>query len=948
MHPRLVKVSKARLRGLWRLAMGLSLILLLATADSVVAQQTGTVTGAVTNATTGRGIPSAQISLVGTDLGGLSTASGRYLLLNIPVGTYTVRAEIIGYQTQEMQVTVGAGTAATADFALSEEAISMDELVVTGTAGASRRREIGNSVATVNMRQLSEVKAATNVSDLLQGQVAGLQQFTTEGAPGAGTRLRLRGNNSLTQGNSPLIYVDGVRLVNSLPNDRGSQQMTSALNLLNPNDIERIEVIRGAAATTLYGTEANSGVIQIFTKRGTAGRAVWNLGTQFGGTKLTSNNLGPVIGPHETWQGIKPWVNTGLQYKFDGSVRGSASGITYYLSGEYGYEGGVFSDQPNGNDSKLASFRTNVSFQPLNTLNLAATASYSHRFTNWVQSGDNRYGAILNFLRSPKNYVSGDDALVFNQRTTSIDDHFVGGITATYNPISSLTNRFTLGFDWRDATNDWVIPRDHVIRPDGWRQLTRWRRTTITVDYVGTWQRSFMDDFSSQFSFGGQLFNDYMHNDYGETQSFAGPGLDQTLSSGALPDASENLEKSVNAGFFFQEMVGWRDQLFLTAGLRVDGNSSFGNDYGLQAYPKVSASYLLSDTGILPETFDVFKLRAAVGEAGRAPGVFDAERTWSATTGNEDKAGVTPSNLGNADLGPERTREIEAGFEGSAFEDRVSFDFTWYDATTRDALVDVQYPPSQGFPNAQLSNIGEIQNRGFEVTVGVTPLRSPNLSIDLTAQYSHNKSEAKNLGGNQLQIGSASWRQWAIEGYPVPGYWAPKVSNPTAIADPEYEDFGYYGPSYPVDNTSFSASINFLRDFTVYALGEGAYGHYHMAAVGRQGAIRGLWPSCDVANPAEQNALWRSKCEEYEWASWIIPADYFKLRTVSLTYRIPEGVFPGVSQSTFTLAGQNLWKSTDYEGLDPELSRGDVSLAVREYYHIPQGTTLTASLRVVF
>jgi hypothetical protein len=121
-----------------------------------------------------------------------------------------------------------------------------------------------------------------------------------------------------------------------------------------------------------------------------------------------------------------------------------------------------------------------------------------------------------------------------------------------------------------------------------------------------------------------------------------------------------------------------------------------------------------------------------------------------------------------------------------------------------------------------------------------------------------------------------------------------------------------------------------------------------MAAVGRQGAIRGLWPSCDVANPAEQNALWRSKCEEYEWASWIIPADYFKLRTVSLTYRIPEGVFPGVSQSTFTLAGQNLWKSTDYEGLDPELSRGDVSLAVREYYHIPQGTTLTASLRVVF
>ena len=148
--------------------------------------------------------------------------------------------------------------------------------------------------------------------------------------------------------------------------------------------------------------------------------------------------MGPVVGPHENWQGIKPWVNTADQYKFDGSVRGSAGGINYFLSGEYSYEGGIFSDQPNGNDSKMASFRTNVSFQPLTTLNIAATSSYAHRFTNWVQSGDNRYGAILNFLRSPLNYVNGDDALVFNQRTTSLDDHFVGGITATYNPIPLL------------------------------------------------------------------------------------------------------------------------------------------------------------------------------------------------------------------------------------------------------------------------------------------------------------------------------------------------------------------------------------------------------------------------------------------------------------------------------------------------------------------------------
>jgi outer membrane cobalamin receptor len=886
--------------------------------------------------------------LVGTNRGGLTSANGRYLLLNVPVGAYTVRAEIIGFGAVEQQVSVTAGAAATADFALHIEAISMDELVVTGTAGASRRREIGNSVATVDIRKLSQVKAATNVTDLLQGQVTGLQQFTTEGAPGAGPKIRLRGNNSVTQGNTPLIYVDGVRLVNSLPNDRGSQQLTSALNLLNPNDIDRIEVIRGAAATTLYGTEANSGVIQIFTKRGTAGPAVWSMGTQVGGTKLTDNNLGPIIGPHETWQGIKPWVNTAKQYKYDASVRGSAGGINYYLSGEYSYEGGVFSEQENGNDSKMTSFRTNVSFQPLPTLNIAANSSYSHRFTNWVQSGDNRYGAILNFLRTPKNYVAGDDALIFDQKTTSLDDHFVGGITATYTPISSLTNRLTVGLDWRDASNDWVIPKDHVIRPDGWRTLTRWRRTTVTADYVGTWQKNIQEELTSQFSFGGQIFNDYMHNHFGETEKFAGPGLEQTLNSGALPDVGENYEKSVNAGFFFQEMVGWKDVFFVTGGLRVDGNSSFGEDYGLQAYPKISASYLASEAVALPAFIDVLKLRAAIGEAGRAPGVFDASRTWQAATGNGDKAGVTPNNLGNADLGPERTREIELGFEGSALNDRVSFDFPWYDATTRDALVEVQYPPSAGFADAQLSNVGEIQNKGFEVTLGVTPYLSRGLTVDLTAQYSHNKSQANDLAGEKLQIGSSSWRQWAREGYPVPAHFATKVMNPDQIADPVYESDQYYGPSYPVDNVGFTASINFLERFTLYGLAEGAYGHYHMAAVGRQGATRGLWPSCDVANPGEMSALWRSQCEDKEWASWIIPADYFKLRTVSMTYQIPDGLIPGTTNSTFTLAGQNLWKWTDYQGLDPELSRGDVSLAVREYYHIPQGTTLMASLRIAF
>ena len=301
------------------------------------------------------------------------------------------------------------------------------------------------------------------------------------------------------------------------------------------------------------------------------------------------------------------------------------------------------------------------------------------------------------------------------------------------------------------------------------------------------------------------------------------------------------------------------------------------------------------------------------------------------------------------DLGPERTREIELGFEGSAFQDRLSFDFTWYDATTRDALVEVQYPPSQGFQNAQLSNVGEIQNTGYELTLGITPYQSPNLSVDVTAQYSHNKSQANNLAGQFLQIGSSSWRQWAREGYPVPAHFATKVTNPKEIADPDLRRRSLLWPQLSRRQRGIQRQHQFLQRFTLYALGEGSYGHYHMAAVGRQGAFRSvtnpdgsktqLWPTCNVDDPSAQTALWRSQCEDNEWASWILPADFFKLRTVSLTYQVPENLIPGVSQSTFTLAAQNLFKWTDYQGLDPELSRGDEALAVREYYHVPQGTT---------
>ena len=245
--------------------------------------QDGTVTGTVTDAASQRPVGSAQVHLVGTGLGTLSRDNGRFVVLNVPAGEYTLRAERIGYTTMDIQITVAAGATLQQDFSIASQPLGLDEIVVTGTAGAARRREIGSTISQLDV-DAQVVGPPTNVDALLQARVPGMSVTQSSASSGGGAMIRLRGNVSMTQSNQPLIYIDGVRVrsagfAKNVPpigySGRSNNDVSSPLNSVNPQDIERVEVIKGAAATTLYGTEASAGVIQIFTKRGSIGEATW-------------------------------------------------------------------------------------------------------------------------------------------------------------------------------------------------------------------------------------------------------------------------------------------------------------------------------------------------------------------------------------------------------------------------------------------------------------------------------------------------------------------------------------------------------------------------------------------------------------------------------------------------------------------------------------------------
>ena len=271
-------------------AFGALVMAFLLVVPSLGAQQGGTVTGRVLDSQTGLPLAAVQVFVSALDLGGLTQQNGRYLLQNVPAGTHTLTVARIGYRTAEAQVTVGGGQTVEQNFAMAEEALQLDEIIVTGTPGGTQRRALGNTVASVDVSDIVADVAITNFQDLLSGRTTGLSFTSLTGSVGAGTAMQIRGAGSFTLGQQPLIYVDGVRV----NNDNGAGPLVgggagaNVLDDFNPEDIESVEIIKGPSAASLYGTEASAGVIQIITKKGNVGAPQFNVSIRQGTNFMTN------------------------------------------------------------------------------------------------------------------------------------------------------------------------------------------------------------------------------------------------------------------------------------------------------------------------------------------------------------------------------------------------------------------------------------------------------------------------------------------------------------------------------------------------------------------------------------------------------------------------------------------------------------------------------------
>jgi TonB-linked SusC/RagA family outer membrane protein len=992
-------------------------------APPAVAQTTGRIQGEVRATGSLRPLSGAQVFIPGTGTGTLTGADGKFVL-RVPVGSVTLRVQMIGFQQGEQTVTVGAGDAATANFELSEQAVTLDEVVVTGTAAPSRRKEVGNAIAAISTQQLTKAAPIANTQEILTGRTSGATVLANGGQPGAGGTIRLRGINSISQSNSPVIYVDGVRIYSDLvPTGEGGRQGYLALNDVSASDIERVEIVKGAAATTLYGTEAAGGVIQIFTKKGAQGPPVWNAEVvggfnnqgHLGDKKLDPagvfiNNCSEKYSRYvnlsassATYGQTLPFVDAtcpesgtylrnGPIQRYNLSVRGGAEGINYFFSGNYADENGTLPTSQN----RDGGVRGNFTFFPLPNLSINFNSGYTKRRTNWAQDGDNSEALLLNAARGQASYMDagkGNDCervptgvpcvangYVFDAQAWSAADHFITGLTVSFNPSQRFMNRLTFGYDYNN--------QEHVNHvPWGWvgsgqtdlglfDQQTK-LHTKLSVDYAGSFQHSFTPALASTFSWGGQLFEDRDRWTDVYVEGFAGPG-EPTLGAATHQEVAwDEKLRYINAGFFLQEMLGWQDRFFVTLGLRMDGVSSFGDKYGLTKYPKVSAAYVLSEHEWWPSWIETFKVRAALGESGKAPGAFDAVRTWRPVSADDDRPAFTPGQIGNPRLGPERTREAEIGFDASAFAGRLGLEVSYFNARTRDALIPVSYPPSLGFTRDQIENVGVLENRGLELHASLGLLRTNTLDWRARGNFTKLSSKVVNLGEyDEIYLG---YNGYVKVGYPIVTYWGRKVLNPDAIADPILsEKDEMLGAVYPDRTFGVGTSVTLYNRLTLDVLGEGQFGGHLENDVAWNGSFRGNWYPCmDVQqkkvqalgadrkkgtaddNPAALagvSALWRARCPltraEAGKNYWTEPTDFFKLRSVALSFDLPQGWVPRASAASLTLAGRNLFAWTKYSGPDPEVNdvtdAGINRLERRDYFVFPPSRSFTAALRLTF
>ena len=957
------------------------------------AQANGTITGRVTDRATQQPIADAQVIVVGTTRGARTTDAGQYRLAAIAPGQVRIRVLRLGYEAEVRTVDVGAGETVTADFALGATATRLDQVVVSATGESELRRESGNNIATINADSIPKT-VVNSVSDLLSSRAANVVVTQASGTTGGGSRIRIRGSNSLSLSNEPLIIIDGVRAISDVTGstiDIGGQN-PSRLDDLNPEDIEDIEIIKGPAAAALYGTAAANGVVQITTRRGRAGRTRWTAYADGGSVRDVTAypaNYGQVgdlpnggrtvlctferqlagqctpkadsLLSFNPLEQFGPFVD-GWKSEFGASASGGTDAVQYYLAGDFSREQGVY---PN-NEVRRRGIRANLNGQLSPKLDVGVRAGYVQSRLKLPQNDNNDLSPIANGIfgsaQDDPDYHGylfyPVDVLNAIYTAQDVDRTTLSG-NGNWRPLSWLSVVGVTGVDYAGRTDLQLVQPGLIPDPDrralGNATSNPYSFWTYTGNLNATASYGLSPTLSAASSLGAQYNKEVVSG----TQA-GGEGL--VKGSGSVAGTTTGFAVTgqnsdiVTLGAYFQQKLAWRDRLFLTAAVRGDDNSAFGQDFKLVTYPSASLSWVIGDEDWFPNVPGVssLRLRTSYGQSGQRPGFRNAVSFYSAVGVRRESGDIggveLGANIGNRDLKPELSTEYEGGLDVGLLNSRVSLELTYYNKSTRDALIQRQLAPSTG-AQTQFENLGEVTNKGFEGTLSASVLDLDNFKWNVSLNGSINSNRLVTLGVGVdtiflgLGAGDGNAIQRFVEGQPTAGYWqrpllswqdknndgiiSPAGCGPSAVDDTaDCEVLLGDNPAYlgnPLPKREVTLNTNFTL-FRYVRLGgvldhRGGYKLYNATEQFRCVTFRTCQEAYDKRAPLVEQAARIASLLGSD-AGYVEDASFVKLREVSLTLLAPNDWArrAGLSNLSLTLAGRNLATWTDYRGFDPELN----------------------------
>ena len=841
--------------------------------------QQGTISGRVIDKATNNPVPSAQVTIVGSTRGALTSDKGEYTLRGVNAGPLTLRATRLGYAALTQAVTVTAGGTVTADFALTSTPSKLDEIIVSATGAQETKRQQAVSISSIDMDSVN-LAPVNSFSELLTSRAAGVVAMSDGGTLGAGTRIRIRGSNSVSLNNDPLIIIDGIRA----NGNEGSStigvggQVPSRLDDINPEDIETINVIKGPAASSLYGTAAANGVVQITTKRGSLGRQIWsahvaggtvsnyitfpdNFGAvdvEAGDTVFSQATQGlPCVTEFQalgicTYTGLQtfnpletnsPFI-TGNTQTYGLGVSGGSDAMSYYLSGQFDQDKGVYEI----NKIRHATLRANATAHLGPKFDLTVNSSFGQNRLRLPQNDNNVRGVIPSGILGlvfddPVNhgFAFQQPANIFAINTQQNTERYTGSATGTWRPLPWLSVLAVTGLDFSNRIDQELIPTylDNGITSRfaddslGNRTSNPFQNFIYTLNTSATASYGLREGLTGSTTLGTQYTQDYNHGTFAFGKVLA-PGTGSLNGATQAFAVGEATTKDIILGAYGQEQLNWRDRVYLSGTVRVDENNAFGKNFQRIVYPGGGISWVIGNEDFFPKQKFISdaRVRAAYGESGQQPGFRDATAFYSPVAvhvGSEDVASFTAGNLGDPNLKAERTRETELGFEANIWKNIFNIDFSWYNKRTSDALIKRQLALSQGFQEQLFQNIGNVQNKGIEIALTGTPVRGSRVSWDFTITGSHNSNKVVQLGVPPIIFGD----QRHQNGYPLGGFWArpytfSDINGDGAITDVDCPGANceitlgdtsvYLGSPFPSWDLSFGTGVTVFKYVRVSAL----------------------------------------------------------------------------------------------------------------------------------